>query len=196
MDCEPRSGPVVQMKFVLETNRQSIRTERVGDAEAISEVVTRAYAGIGYSDHREHLMVDRLRESGSFVPDLSLVAEIGSEIIGHLLLSRVTITGDPPSTDGLALAPLSVAPKHQAKGVGHALVSEAHLRARRAGFGYIVLVGPSDYYRRFGYEPLSNYPVTLPFDAPAAESMILILAAAALRGVNGEVQYDPAWLNH
>jgi predicted N-acetyltransferase YhbS len=39
------------------------------------------YANIAYSDHREHLMIDRLRETDAYSPALSLVAEIGGRLV-------------------------------------------------------------------------------------------------------------------
>jgi predicted N-acetyltransferase YhbS len=54
----------------------------------------------------------------------------------------------------------------------------------------------SAYYRRFGYEPLSGYPITLPFEAPPQDCMILNLARRSLAGVHGQVRYAAEWLDH
>ena len=65
-----------------------IRSERATESSAISALVTKAYAAVSYSDHREHLMVEALRASPNFVPELSLVGEIGDDLAGYLLLER------------------------------------------------------------------------------------------------------------
>ena len=65
-----------------------VRSERDADRVAITDVVRRAYADVEWSDHREHLMIDRLRQSEAFLPMLSLVANIDGEAVGHLLLTR------------------------------------------------------------------------------------------------------------
>jgi predicted N-acetyltransferase YhbS len=59
-----------------------------------------------------------------------------------------------------------------------------------------VVVGIAGYYPRFGYEPLSRYPIGLPFPAPDERSMILPLRPHALTGVAGTIEYAPEWLDH
>ena len=173
-----------------------IRTERPDDAQAICSVARRAYAAVPYSDHREHLMIERLRGTDAYSPALSLLAEVNGEAVGHILLTTAMIVGARSSVPTLALAPLSVVPEHQSCGVGKRLVRAAQQRAADLGFGSILLVGIPSYYPQFGFEPLSRYPITLPFDAPDKNCMILPLSAHALDGVAGRVQYAEGWLDH
>jgi predicted N-acetyltransferase YhbS len=174
----------------------TIRTEQPGDAALIANIVQRAYAAVPHSDHREHLMVDRLRETDAYVPALSLLAEIGGEAVGHVLLTKAIISSGATVETTLALAPLSVVPEYQARGVGRALVRSAHERAAALGFGTVLLVGNPDYYPQFGYERLSRYPIALPFTAPDENCMILQLRPGALEGVAGSVRYAEGWLDH
>jgi predicted N-acetyltransferase YhbS len=174
----------------------SIRAERLDDAPTITNVALRAYANVAYSDHREHLMIKRLRETNAYDPALSLLAEIDGEAAGHILLTKACILGTHSSVVTLALAPLSVVPERQSCGVGKRLVRAAQQRAADLGFGSILLVGIPSYYPQFGYEPLSRYPITLPFDAPDDNCMILPLAPHSLDGVAGRVQYAEGWLDH
>lgn len=172
------------------------RTEQSGDAPVISELVLRTYAAVPYSDHREHLMIERLRMTDAYDPALSLLAEIGDAIVGHILLTKACIRdGRSPATT-LALAPLSVVPERQGRGVGGQLVGAAHRQAAALGFESILVIGMPGYYRRFGYEPLSRYPITLPFDVPDANRMILQLRPGALDGVGGPVRFAEGWLDH
>jgi predicted N-acetyltransferase YhbS len=62
--------------------------------------------------------VDELRASDGYVPELSLVAEVGGEIVGHVILSR----GHLDIRRVLALGPIGVLPEHQRRGVGSALM--------------------------------------------------------------------------
>ena len=176
--------------------RITIRPERPADSGLIATVVRRAYAQVAYSNHREHLMVERLRTTAAYLPSLSLLAEIEEEAVGHVLLTRACIHNQRASVATLALAPLSVVPEFQGRGVGKALVTTAHRQAAALGFGTIVLVGLPTYYPAFGYEPLRGYPITLPFDAPAENCMILSLFPGALDGVAGQVEYADGWLDH
>ncbi len=130
------------------------------------------------------------------MPELSLLAEAEGAAIGHIMLTRATIGRGSSAIITLALAPLSVVPEAQGKGVGKRLVAAAHRRATELGFESILLVGLPDYYPQFGYERLSAYPITLPFDAAEANCMILPLTPNALDGVIGQVEYAEAWLDH
>ncbi|TGX49211.1 N-acetyltransferase [Sphingomonas gei] len=173
-----------------------IRAERPGDRAVIADLVERAYAAVPYSDHREHLMIERLRGTGAYIPALSLLAEIGGEAGGHILLTKAQIRSDLSAVTTLALAPLSVVPEFQMQGVGKRLVSAAHERAAALGFGSVLLVGIPSYYPQFGYERLSRYPIELPFNAPDENCMILPLRPGALDGVAGRVQYADGWIDH
>jgi predicted N-acetyltransferase YhbS len=173
-----------------------IRSERSDDGPTIAGVVQRAYADVDHSDHREHLMIDRLRETDAYVPALSLQAEIGGEAVGHILLTKAHIRNGHSSVTTLALAPLSVVPEFQSQGVGTRLIGAAHERAAALDLGSILIVGIPSYYPRFGYEPLSRYPIELPFDAPDENCMIRPLSPRALEGVAGTVEYARAWLDH
>ncbi|MBW6526537.1 N-acetyltransferase [Sphingomonas sp. RHCKR7] len=174
----------------------AVRAECPGDAPAILEIVVRAYANVIYSDHREHLMIERLRGTAAWIPPLSLLAEVGGRAVGHILLTKGDICGSGSWNESLALAPLSVVPDYQSRGVGKRLVESACQKALELGFGTIVLVGLPSYYPRYGFEPLSRYPITLPFDAPDENCMVLPLRPGALDGVAGVVKYAKEWLEH
>jgi predicted N-acetyltransferase YhbS len=174
----------------------AVRAERPADGPTISDVVLRAYANVVHSDHREHLMIERLRGTDAWIPSLSLLAEVGGEAVGHILLTRAEIHGTRSCVGTLALAPLSVVPEHQASGVGKRLVAAARQQAFELGFETILLIGLPSYYPQFGFEPLSRYPITLPFNAPDENCMILRLRPRALDGVAGMVKYPEGWLDH
>ena len=173
-----------------------IRSERHDDRDAIAEVVRRTYSPVPWSNHREDLMVDRLRQTEAFLPALSLVAEVAGEAVGHILLTRAWIGSGLSATATLALAPLSVVPERQNGGIGSGLVHEAHRRALAMDFHSVICVGSPSYYSRFGYLPLADYPITLPFEAPTDNQMIRRLTPGALHGVEGLVRYAAGWLDH
>jgi predicted N-acetyltransferase YhbS len=171
----------------------TFREENVADAPAIEQLIVHAYENVGHSDHKEQVMVRRLRGSAAYVPQLSLVAETRKEIAGHIMLTRIAIREHEKSVPSLALAPLSILPVYQKQGVGSALVNEAHKRAKALNFQSIVLLGIAGYYPRFGYVPLKTYDIRVPFEIREQNCMIIELVAGALSGVTGMVDYPPEW---
>lgn len=171
----------------------TIRQETQNDVPVVFEVVKNAFLAEKISDHQEHFLVARLRESDAFVPELSLVAEIigvqEPRIIGHILLTKIRINSERESFQSLALAPVSVIPEYQGKGIGGMLIEHAHKVAARLGFESIVLLGHAGYYPRFGYRPASDFDIELPFDVPAENCMVIELIANSLDGVSGLVEY-------
>jgi len=159
-----------------------IRPEHPGDLEAIREVNRLAF---GQED--EGRLVDALRAGG--YARLSLVAEEGGRVIGHVLFSDLPIRTERGTVGALALAPLAVVPARQKQGVGTLLVREGLRACAEAGHRIVVVVGHPDYYPRFGFSPELTARLKAPFSGPAF--MALELVPGALEGVVGEVRYPP-----
>jgi predicted N-acetyltransferase YhbS len=167
--------------------------ETPNDYDKVAKVISSAFESISYSDHKEHLLVARLRNSDAFIPELSIVAKTENEIIGHILLTKIKIKNKQSTFDSLALAPVSVKPIFQNKGVGSGLILEAHRKAKALGYHSIVLLGHADYYPRFGYVLASKFEITLPFDAPEENCMVIELVKDGLKEVSGTVEYPEAF---
>ncbi len=157
-----------------------IRKEAAGDAEEIYRVVKGAFAHAEHRDGNEQDLVDALRRSAAFVPELSLVAEVEGRIVGHILFTKIEIGGHTE----LALAPLSVLPPYQRKGIGTALMREGHRIAKMLGYHFSVVLGSETYYPRAGYAPAKQFGIEAPFEVPDENFMALQLAdnAQAIRG--------------
>ncbi|MFB2118664.1 GNAT family N-acetyltransferase [Parapedobacter sp. 2B3] len=167
----------------------NIRREDASDYEAVFNVVEKAFENEEHSDHQEQLLVERLRKSAAFVPELALVAELYGEVVGYILLTKIRIVNEHANTTSLALAPVAVLPAHQGKGIGGRLIEAAHVKATELGFGSVVLLGHENYYPRFGYEPAGKFGIMLPFDVPVENCMAIELAEGALTNVSGVVEY-------
>ena len=144
----------------------NIRQEQIKDYEAVHKVVELAFRDMEDSDHSEPFLVDQLRppSSGLITIILSLVAEVDEEIIGHILMTKVEIISENKSVTSLGLAPVSVLPEYQNRGIGSALIREAHKRATELGYGSVVLLGHKDYYPRFGYKQAIELGIEFPLD--------------------------------
>ncbi|MEK3745659.1 N-acetyltransferase [Brevibacillus sp. FSL K6-0770] len=171
-----------------------IRAEKPSDYLATEQVVQAAFADEPFSDHSEHLLVSRLRASDAFIPALSLVYEEHDSIVGHLLLSKIEIVhAGGSSHQALALAPVSVLPSQQGKGIGTALINKSIEIAKELGYTAIVVLGHAKYYPKFGFRPASQWDIRAPFEVPDEAFMALELVPGGLDGVHGTVRYSPAF---
>jgi len=158
-----------------------IRKERHDDIEEISQVVGAAF---GSEVEASLVSLIRLREQSL----LSLVAIQDEQIVGHVLVSPITIT---PSQEGKfgGLAPLSVDPRCQGKGIGSALMLAAIDECKGQGLNALFLLGSPNYYPRFGFTPshLDNeYGASDAF-------MHLELRPDSIQSVRGLVKYVSAF---
>jgi len=167
----------------------NIREENQADHDSVFKLIEHAFEKLALSDHREHFLVQRLRKSSAFVPELSMVAETGGKIVGHILLTKLKIKDGQNEFESLALAPVSVLPEYQGKGIGGMLIQEAHKKARDLGYKSIVLLGHEKYYPKFGYRQADNFGIELPFDVPKENCMVIELTENGLKGVSGTVGY-------
>jgi predicted N-acetyltransferase YhbS len=166
-----------------------LRQESSEDFEKVFRIIESAFKNEAYSDNKEQFLVKKLRSSDAFIPELSIVAEDDGKIVGHILLTKIKIKNDQRAFESLALAPVSVMPIYQKKGIGGQLIKEAHKIAKVLGYKSIVLLGHETYYPKFGYELARNYDIKIPFDAADENCMVIELVKDGLKGVNGVVEY-------
>jgi predicted N-acetyltransferase YhbS len=123
-----------------------IRAERPSDYHSIAQVNALAFGRAG-----EAALVDALRHRSDFDPDLSLVALVAGEIVGHALFVPVTLRLAGADVSAAVLSPLAVRPDCQQQGIEQRLLAAGHERARQRGCALALLVGHDSYYPRFGY---------------------------------------------
>lgn len=139
-----------------------LRQERQEYFQQIRELVREAFSHAEHSDGDEHNLIERIRLSSDYIPELSLVAVSGGIICGHIMFSKIYVG----QSEAIALAPLSVRPGWQRNGIGKLLVTSAQGLAGKMGYSCSVVLGDPDYYSKFGYEKASNYGIIAPFDVP------------------------------
>ncbi len=162
----------------------TIREEQPEDQVAIREVNRLAFSG-----EDEALLVDRLREEKLVI--CSLVAVEASEVVGHILFSRLPVETQHAVLEVAALAPMAVRPDHQRRGVGLVLVRTGLEVCRQRGVPAVVVLGHPEYYPRFGFSSQLAEALLGPFDGPAW--MALELRPGGLAGVTGTVHYPDAF---
>jgi predicted N-acetyltransferase YhbS len=151
-----------------------VKQEEPKDYFEVYKLLENAFKDEPFSDHKEAALVNRLRNSPSFIPALSLVAEIDNIIVGYILLTKIKIINkDANPVTSLALAPVAVLKSYQGNGIGSVLIKTAHNIARELKYNSIVLLGHNNYYSKFGYEKANKYGIRLPFDVPEENCMVM-----------------------
>jgi len=161
-----------------------VRPERPDDHPAVHTVNELAFGQPGEAD-----LVDALRGAGAAI--LSLVAEMEGRIAGHILFTSVTIEGPSGARTAVGLAPMSVLPWLQRRGIGSLLVRRGLEELRAAGHGAVIVLGHPSYYPRFGFVPASRFGLRWEHECPDEAFMALELRPGALAGGGGIVRYRP-----
>jgi predicted N-acetyltransferase YhbS len=162
-----------------------IRPESSKDYERITKV-----NDLAFKQPNEGLMISALRRNKKFIPDLSLVAEIDSIVVGHILFFPLNIISGEKSFEVLSLAPMSVVPEYQQKGIGKKLVTKGLKKSKELGFIAVVVLGHPTYYPKFGFEPASKWYIKLSIeDVPDEASMAIELEKGFLKGKAGIIEY-------
>jgi putative acetyltransferase len=162
-----------------------IRDERPVDVDSIRAVNLAAFETSTEAD-----LVDALRRRAT--PLISLVAEDGANIIGHILFSPVTLASEP-GLSLMGLAPMAVVPSRQRQGVGSSLVREGLDRCRQVNAAGVVLLGHPEYYPRFGFLPAARLFLRCEYDVPEEVFMVRELRKGAVCGLSGTIRYHPVF---
>ena len=129
-----------------------IRRERPRDVPAVRQVQHRAFASARRPDPVEPGLLDALRADPGWLPRLSLVAEDGGAVVGHVVCTRGTAGGRP----ALGLGPIGVLPGHQGRGAGTALLHAVLAAAEALDEPLVALLGDPALYSRFGFRPAAE----------------------------------------
>ncbi|MGD0774729.1 MAG: N-acetyltransferase [Candidatus Solibacter sp.] len=164
-----------------------IRAEEQRDWAAVHAVNVSAF-----ETPAEANLVDALREQAQ--PLVSLIAEDNGAIVGHIMFSPVSLSGHP-ALKIMGLAPMAVAPEHQRKGIGSALVRAGLEQCKQLGFGAVVVLGHPAYYPRFGFSSSTRFGIGCEYEVPEEAFMVVELQAGFLRGTSGKVKYHAAFSN-
>lgn len=169
-------------------NSIKIRAEHKTDYQQVYKVHQKAFG-----QEEEGQIVEKIRKSDGFVPELSLVAEIDGAVVGHILFSKIHIETKHGNKESLSLAPMAVLPDFQKQGIGGKMIKAGIKKAGELGFDSIIVLGHPDYYPNFGFEKASKWKITCPFEVPDEAFMAMELKEGVLANSAGQVVYPPAF---
>lgn len=155
------------------------------DLNDVLRIETEAF---GHS--KESNLVKGLLKDDSAKPLLSLLAIDDDEAVGHILFTKVKITGNEDALSAMILAPLAILPDAQGKGVGGKLIKEGLQELSKSKVDLVFVLGHPGYYPRYGFKPAGALGFEAPY--PIAEKdagawMVQELKPGVIGNISGKI---------
>ena len=161
----------------------TIRPEIPADFGAIRELLV-----LAFSPEDVATLVENLRKTPGYVPDLALVAVHDGAVIGHVMFTQIEIESDSGNTPAMTLAPLAVHPTWQRQGVGSMLARHGLQLCHQIGHRIVTVIGHSTYYPKFGFVQSVPLGINMTHARLEESKMVLGLTPDALDGATGMVR--------
>lgn len=179
----------------------TIRPEEHRDYKSIVSLILRSFQeGTDYSDGTDIIaLVEEIRDSKYYIPELSFVAELDGKVVGHFLFSKFPLSptkeGGHDETDSgiVMLAPVSVHADYFRQGIGTAMLLQGIEKVRELGYKGITVEGNYKFYNRVGFRTSSEYHIFPTSGYPMKEPRCLMCQETyegALDGIHGYIVYD------
>lgn len=179
----------------------TIRPETRRDYKDIVSLILRSFReGTDYSDGTDIIaLVEEIRSSPYYLPELSFVAELDGKVVGHFLFSRfplsITREGGAYHSDAgiVMLAPVSVHADYLRQGIGSAMLNKGIERVREMGFKGITVEGNFNFYNKVGFRTSSEYGIYPTSGIPMTEPRCMMCQEThpgSLSGIGGYIVYD------
>ena len=183
-------------------NKITIRPEEPKDYRSIISLILRSFQeGTDYSDGSDIIaLVEEIRGSEYYIPELSFVAEIDNKIVGHFLFSRFPLS---PTKEGgyendtnsgiVMLAPVSVHADYFHQGIGRAMLKMGIEKVRELGYKGITVEGNFNFYNKVGFRTSSEYNIFPTSGYPMEEPRCMMCQETyegSLDGIHGYIVYD------
>lgn len=171
-----------------------IREITVNDYKTVEKLIVEAFSGSEYGYQNEAELVEKIRAEDTYLKALELVEVIEGKIVGHALLSQAVIQNETKEVinKGLVLAPLSVLPTHQRKGIGSKLIKALEEKVVNQ-YLFISILGSPTYYGKFDYEEAADFGIKAPFDVPSEYFLIKEMSKDGLESSQGILVYSTAF---
>lgn len=161
-----------------------VRAETPDDHADIRRIVDEAFGDTITGD-----IVDGIRASDRFVPELSLVAVSERQTLGHVISSYVDLV--PGTRRVLQVGPLAVVPSHQRQGIGSALMHETIRIADERGEPLLLIEGSPVYYGRFGFTRADEQGIEMPPESHGPQFFMIRPLRAYDPTLRGRAVYPP-----
>lgn len=175
-------------------NDYTIRLETPRDYREVENLTREAFWNVYHPGCTEHYVLHVLRNDPAFVPELSLVMEKNSRLIGHVMYMHSGIrTDDGRVISTMTFGPISISPTYQRQGYGTILLRHSMEAARQMGAGALLISGNIAFYRKAGFVVASTCGIHYfaePREAEVPYFLLCELEPGYLAGVTGTYK-DP-----
>ena len=180
----------------------TIRPEEHKDYKSIVSLILRSFQeGTDYSDGTDIIaLVEEIRDSKYYIPELSFVAELNDTVVGHFLFSKFPLSptkegGHDDGTDSeiVMLAPVSVHADYFRQGIGAAMLHMGIEKVKEFGYKGITVEGNYNFYNRVGFRTSSEYNIFPTSGWPMEEPRCMMCQETyegSLSGIHGYIVYD------
>lgn len=159
-----------------------VRAETEADHDTIRRLIDEAFG-----DTITSRIVDGIRASDRFVPELSLVAVSEGQTLGHVISSYIDVV--PGRRRVLQVGPLAVVPSQQRRGIGTALMEETIRLADERDEPLLLIEGNPKYYGRFGFTRADEHGIEQPPESQGAQYFMIRPLAAYDAAFTGKALY-------
>ena len=146
----------------------TIRPEEHKDYKNIISLILRSFQeGTDYSDGTDIIaLVEEIRDSKYYIPELSFVAELDNQVVGHFLFSHFPLSptkeggyDDNQTSEIVMLAPVSVHADYFHQGIGSAMLKMGIEKVKEMGYKGITVEGNFNFYNKVGFKTSSEYNI-------------------------------------
>lgn len=179
-----------------------IRPETPRDYKDIVSLVLRSFReGTDHSDGTDVVaLIEEIRNSRYYIPELSFVAVLNGRIVGHFLFSHFPLSpmesgghSEEGHSEIVMLAPVAVHADYFRQGIGSAMLSMGIQKVKERGYRGITVEGDYHFYNRIGFKTSSEFGIYPTSGFPMQEPRCMMCQETfegALKGVHGYVVYD------
>ena len=180
----------------------TIRREEHKDYKSIVSLILRSFQeGTDYSDGSDIIaLVEEIRDSKYYIPELSFVAELDNKVVGHFLFSKFPLSptskgghNDETNSGIVMLAPVSVHADYFHRGIGTAMLTLGIEKVRESGHKGITVEGNYRFYNKLGFRTSSEYNIFPTSGYPMKEPRCMMCRETykgSLDGIHGYIVYD------
>ena len=183
-------------------NDITIRPETHKDYKEIISLILRSFSeGTDYSDGTDIIaLVEEIRDSEYYIPQLSFVAELNGKIVGHFLFSSFPLSSgkegvymDKGEKNLVMLAPVAVHADYFHQGIGSTMILKGIEKVKELGFKGITVEGDYHFYNRMGFRTSSEFDIYPTSGIPLNEPRCMMCQETypgALKGIHGYIVYN------